>query len=86
MRCVALTNKVTSRVAGRDKAEADKAIASAGDASYVQEGGDEQTSVMPCGQIAGLVKDIGSVREVLPEITTSVLSLCRELCMVFGAG
>jgi len=63
-----LKNALTLRVAGMDESEADKAILAQGDAHYVQDGGDRDTAVMPCGQVVGLIRNIASVREVMAEI------------------
>jgi enoyl-[acyl-carrier protein] reductase II len=48
-----LKNIVTGNVAGMSGGDADRAIAARGDASYVADGGDKDTAVMPCGQVAG---------------------------------
>jgi len=74
-----LRNEVTARVAGMEQSEADKVMMSKGDASYVQSGGDRETAVMPCGQSAGMVKDIVSVQEVFSRLTGGVDSILERL-------
>jgi len=78
-----LKNEVTARVAGMEQPEADKAIIFKGDASYVQSGGDRETAVMPCGQSAGMVKEIASVQEVFSRLTGGVDSILERLGQSF---
>jgi enoyl-[acyl-carrier protein] reductase II len=63
-----LRNRATAQVACLNGPEADQVMAAAGDAAYVQEGGDRETAVMPCGQVVGLVRSVVSVQEVIREL------------------
>ncbi|MBE0480286.1 MAG: nitronate monooxygenase [Dehalococcoidia bacterium] len=81
-----LKNEVTARVAGMHQAEADRTITSQGDAGYVQSGGDRETAVMPCGQSAGMVKEILSVQEVFADLTGGVDAVLERLAKLFGGG
>jgi enoyl-[acyl-carrier protein] reductase II len=81
-----LKNRVTARVAGMEQAQADEVIVSKGDVSYVQSGGDRETAVMPCGQSAGLVKDIASVQEVFSRLTGGVDCILERLGQSFSGG
>jgi enoyl-[acyl-carrier protein] reductase II len=79
-----LKNRATLRVAGMDDAAGDETVASAGDGSYVQEGGDQESAVMPCGQIAGLIQRIAGVREVLMDIEQGAKAVSMHLCDLFN--
>jgi len=81
-----LRNSVTSHVVSMEQPDADKAIKTAGDATYAQSGGDENTSVMPCGQIAGLIKSIESVDAVIWEIIRNVKSISSKIGAIFDGG
>ena len=81
-----LRNRVTAQVAGMGDPEADRVIVAAGDAAYVQEGGDWESAVMPCGQSAGVVRGVLTVREVLRELVENAASVARRLDAFFGAG
>ena len=63
-----LKNDVTMRVSGMIDEKADKMMEQKGDASYVQSGGDKDTAVMPCGQIAGLIRESLKIRDIFSEI------------------
>jgi len=79
-----LRNRVTARVAGMEDSKADRLMVEAGDAAYVQEGGDRETAVMPCGQAVGLVKSVASVEEVMRELIADAESLSSGLGDLFG--
>jgi enoyl-[acyl-carrier protein] reductase II len=81
-----LKNKVTVQVAEMNGGEADKAIVSSGDESYVQSGGDEDTSVMPCGQIAGLLQSIETVKAVFIQLDDGVVTISQRLAEFFARG
>ena len=78
-----LKNRVTAQAARMDGAAGDETIASAGDGSYVQEGEDQESAVMPCGQIAGLIRSIVSVREVLMDIEQGAKAVSLHLRDLF---
>ncbi|MBI5843415.1 MAG: DUF561 domain-containing protein [Deltaproteobacteria bacterium] len=73
-----LKNKVTAIVAGLASNEADSAMVSSGDAAYVMQGGDRDTAVMPCGQIAGLIGSVKSVAEIMDELVSGVAVIARS--------
>ena len=78
-----LKNRVTARVAGMDEAKSDQLIVEAGDAAYVQEGGDRESAVMPCGQAAGLVKRVRPVREVIEELVAGTERISQQMAEFF---
>jgi enoyl-[acyl-carrier protein] reductase II len=78
-----MRNAVTAMVAGMDQAEADRKMIASGDATYIQSGGNADTAVMPCGQIAGLVRTITDVAAVMDEMTTGAAGLSRNLAAIF---
>ncbi|MGC9324926.1 MAG: NAD(P)H-dependent flavin oxidoreductase [Desulfomonilia bacterium] len=81
-----MKNTITSHVAGLDDHEADRAIAAKGDASYVADGGDKDTAVMPCGQVSGLVREISKVKEVLEEMVSGAGCIAGELHALANGG
>ncbi|MCX5851410.1 MAG: nitronate monooxygenase [Deltaproteobacteria bacterium] len=74
-----LKNRVTARVAGMDETEADRRIASEGDAHYVQEGGDKDTAVMPCGQAAGMIKQVQHISEVVEAMMKNAGAIAKDI-------
>lgn len=63
-----LKNHITMKVSGMLANEADNVIVESGDASYVQAGGNKDTAVMPCGQIAGVVGKPIKISEIFSEL------------------
>jgi enoyl-[acyl-carrier protein] reductase II len=63
-----LKNAVTMRAAGMSDEKTDEIMEKKGDASYVQSGGDRDTAVMPCGQVAGLIRESITIRDIFSEI------------------
>ena len=78
-----LKNEASMGIKNRDKAKEDSKLESTGDRSYVQSGGNRDTAIMPCGQIAGLVSELMGVDEVLDELTQRVRSLSEDLGSLF---
>ncbi len=74
-----LKNRVTMEVSGMTDTAADQAMEKAGDAVYVQSGGDRETAVMPCGQAASLIREIAPVREILQKIMTETIAVRDQL-------
>ena len=74
-----LRNRATARVAGMEEPRADQLIVETGDAAYVQEGGDRESAVMPCGQVVGLVNRVTSVQEVVEELVAGTERILRHL-------
>jgi len=81
-----LRNRVTAQVAGMSETEADKVMVAAGDMHYVQEGGDQETAVMPCGQSVGVIRRVLPVREVVLELVENAVSLAKQMNDFFNAG
>ena len=81
-----LRNKMTERLEQMGEAEADAFLHEAGDASYVQEGGNRESATMPCGQSVGVVKRIQSLREVFAELIGEAEGVSTRLCGFFGGG
>jgi len=63
-----LKNEATMRASGMIPEKVDREMEQKGDASYIQSGGDKDTAVMPCGQIAGLVRESIRIRDIFSEI------------------
>lgn len=74
-----LKNKIAALVAGIDEGEADTAMINSGDAAYVMSGGDKDTAIMPCGQIAGLVNNVDSISRIFADIVFGVKQITRSL-------
>jgi len=81
-----LRNRVTAQVAGLAEAEADRVMVASGDAAYVQEGGDRESAVMPCGQSVGVVQSVLSVQQVLRELVGKAPLVAQRLHELFGPG
>jgi NAD(P)H-dependent flavin oxidoreductase YrpB (nitropropane dioxygenase family) len=79
-----LNNKAAARIRGSDKATEDQRLAAEGDRAYVMECRDAETSLMPCGQVCGLVHEIGGTADVFPDMVRSARSLLEALRGVFG--
>lgn len=78
-----LRNAVTAMVSGMDETEADRQMVSKGDATYIQSGGNADTAVMPCGQIAGLVRTVTDVAAIFGEITTGAAVVSQQVAAIF---
>lgn len=81
-----MKNTITLHVAGLDDHEADRAIAAKGDASYVADGGDKDSAVMPCGQVSGLVREISKVKDVLEEMVSGAGCIAGKLHALASGG
>lgn len=79
-----LKNPVTMKVAGMVDDKADEAIETHGDAVYITEGGDENSAVMPCGQVAGVVKTISRIQDVFDEIQQEITPVLDRLNRIIG--
>lgn len=79
-----LRNKAVESIGGPDKSEEDRKLDSQGDKKYIaEEGVDADSAIMPCGQISGLIRDIKSVKELLPEMMEKAQVLSSQLLDVF---
>jgi len=78
-----LKNKAAMMISSPDKQKEDKKLTEAGDKVYVQSGGDADSALMPCGQVAGLVKDLKSVKDIIPEMIEDAKSILSKLSNYF---
>ena len=78
-----LKNRATMRVAGMESGQADAAMENEGDMAYVQSGGNDQTAVMPCGQIAGLVMETQTISQVMAAIRQTIEPVVERIRRVF---
>jgi len=61
------------RILTMDKEKGDKdKINKKADEMYVTGGKDGQTSILPCGQVAGLIDELLTVKEVISNIASSI--------------
>lgn len=77
-----LRNTITTHASGPSDQQTDKAMAEQGEVLYVAEGGNKNSAVMPCGQVAGLINDVNSVNDVLSKMingTKSVLDVLNRM-------
>lgn len=81
-----LKNIITTHVAGLSDSQADSVIAAKGDAHYVADGGDKDTAVMPCGQVAGLVREVVTVRELFSAMISRARTIADDLAAVVTGG
>ena len=78
-----LKNDASMAIRDPDKAKEDEKLNAAGDKRYVQSGGGMSGSIMPCGQAAGIIKEMKGIADVLPEIMKGVRSLAFQLSTFF---
>ncbi|MBN2845764.1 MAG: nitronate monooxygenase [Deltaproteobacteria bacterium] len=78
-----LKNRTTAAVAAMEAKKADATMVAEGDARYVQEGGDRESAVMPCGQIAGLVSEVTHIRDIVSEIISNSKLIAEDLMSLF---
>jgi enoyl-[acyl-carrier protein] reductase II len=78
-----LRNELTVRMKGMGDALEDQFLNTAGDATYVQEGRNHQNAVMPCGQSAGVIRDIETVRQVFSGLIEGATTVSRRLDLFF---
>jgi len=60
-----LKNRVTANMAGLDDKIPDEEGATSKTACYVQTGGDMDSAVMPCGQVAGQIEHVEKISKIL---------------------
>lgn len=79
-----LRNKAAELIGGPDKLKEDRKLDSQGDKKYIaEEGVDADSAIMPCGQISGLIREIKSMGEMLPEMMEKAQILSLQLQDVF---
>jgi enoyl-[acyl-carrier protein] reductase II len=83
-----LKNAIVEQTAGTGEAKTDQVLAQQekADALYVGEGGNKHTSVMPCGQVAGLINDVSSVSDVLSQMINGTKSILDVLNRMTSGG
>lgn len=81
-----LKNKAAMMISSSDKQKEDKKLTEAGDKVYVQSGGDADSALMPCGQVAGLVKELKSVKDIIFEMIEDAKSILNNLSNYFKNG
>lgn len=79
-----LRNRLTERIEGLRDDEADELLRAAGDASYVQEGGNRENAAMPCGQSAGVVKSIEPLSRVFSDLIEEAEAISKRLGTFFS--
>ena len=79
-----LKNQLTEYLAARQEGAADKEALKEFDSKYVKLGGDKDTSVMPCGQIAGLIKQIEAIGDIFSSITRDAKTISHRLNTFFN--
>lgn len=79
-----LKNKKALEVADPEAAREDERIRSGGDSAYVDK--DEEQSIMPAGQVAGLIRQIKSITEVFPDMIAEAKEISSKLNRFFQGG
>ena len=75
-----LRNQLTEYLSARQGGEKEF------DSKYVKMGGDKDTAVMPCGQIAGLIQQIEAIEDIFSSITRDAKSIIDRLDTFFNGG
>lgn len=81
-----LKNIITSQVSHMSDSETDRAMNTHGDALYVADGGDRDTAIMPCGQVAGLISEIAPVNDVLCGMIRETKAIVESLDAITSGG
>lgn len=79
-----LKNKKAIEVADPEAAREDERIRSGGDSVYVDK--DEEQSIMPAGQVAGLIRQIKSITDVFPDMIAEAKEISTKLNRFFQGG
>lgn len=79
-----LKNRATLCVAGMESGQADAAMVKEGDMAYVQSGGDEESAVMPCGQVAGLISETDPIARIMGSISRDMESVIGRIRRSFS--
>ena len=74
-----LKNAATNRIMGAESEKGREEDANPAHATYVMNGGDAETAVMPCGQTAGLVAGEKSVREIMEDIAIGIRRIAENM-------
>jgi enoyl-[acyl-carrier protein] reductase II len=81
-----LRNNLTEQMEAMGQASADTILHQAGDASYVQEGGNRENAAMPCGQSVGVVNKIESVSQIFVDIVIEAERISKRLGALLARG
>jgi enoyl-[acyl-carrier protein] reductase II len=79
-----LRNKLTKQMEKLSQEEADEFLNTAGDGSYVQEGGNRENATMPCGQSVGVVRKIETIPQVFADLVTGAERISEQLEVFWG--
>lgn len=79
-----LKNDVVMRVLGMADQQADSVVKTSGDAAYVQQGGNQDTAVMPCGQIANLIQDSLKINDIFSTLTCDAEMVSHRINKICG--
>ena len=81
-----LRNSITTHASGLSDEKTDKAMAEQGEALYVADGGNKNTAIMPCGQVAGLISEVTPVSDVLFDMVKGTRSILDVLNRMTSGG
>jgi enoyl-[acyl-carrier protein] reductase II len=76
-----LKNKKALEVADPEKAREDERIRKGGDDAYVDK--DDEQSIMPAGQVAGLIKQIKAITDIFPDMVKEAEIISSRLNLFF---
>lgn len=79
-----LKNAAVMSIVGGEESKIDGRIRALGEAKYVHSAGDADNAVMPCGEIAGLIKNIVSIAEVFRDIEEGGKIITKRLYEYFN--
>ena len=80
-----LKNRATEGIRNPEKSKEDSQIQGAAAARrYIQSGGDSDTAIMPAGQIAGVIRDIKSIKGILSEMVRDASILSERIHRKFN--
>lgn len=75
-----LKNKAVEMIGSPDKSKEDRELDSQSDKKYIAESDvDADSAIMPCGQVSGLIREIKSVTELMPEMINKARVLSLQL-------
>lgn len=76
-----LRSKAAERIS---QSQEDKSLNGVVDGMYVQSGEDQKSILVPCGQAAGLCREIKSITEIFPEMMEGARLLSSQLYSLFS--
>ncbi|MDY6853650.1 MAG: nitronate monooxygenase [Thermodesulfobacteriota bacterium] len=78
-----LRNKKALHVSDPDKAKEDARIMEAGDKDFIGPDDNAESSIIPAGQVAGLIREIKAVAEVFPRMVADAKVLSSKIYALF---